>query len=272
MSDRHLTRRTFLMGSALAAAGVAAQRAVARTVSPNEKLNTAHVGVGGKGRGHLAYCFDFENVVALCDVDDLAAAESYGRYPDVPRYRDWREMLDKQKDIDAVVVTTPDHTHAIIAMAAMQLGKHVYVEKPMAHTVHEARRMTEAARHYGVATQMGNQGHSSDGVRQTCEMIWSGVIGDVQEVHCWTDRPLWPVGFKEPLPEKPVPPEMDWDLWLGPVYESVFLNASQDPRRVAVFVPSAAVVVEPQCEITIGVLAHEVCGPGVFDKLATGSV
>lgn len=222
MVSKGITRRTFVFGSALTAGSLLARRAAARTISPNEKLNTAHIGVGGKGRGHLKFCLSYENVVAACDVDDKASAEGYEWCPDVPKYRDWRVMLDKQKDIDAVVITTPDHTHAIIALAAMELGKHVYVEKPMAHTVHEVRRLTEAARRYGVATQMGNQGHSSDGVRQVCEMIWSGAIGQVREVHCWSDRPLWPVGFSEPLPEKPVPQGVDWDLWLGPVQARPF--------------------------------------------------
>ncbi len=231
MNDRSITRRTFVFGSALAAGGLLSVRAGARAVSPNEKLNTAHVGVGGKGRGHLKFCLNYENVVALCDVDDKASAEAYGWCPDVPKYRDWREMLEKQKDIDAVVVTTPDHTHAIIAMAAMELGKHVYVEKPMGHTVDEVRRMTEAARRYGVATQMGNQGHSSEGVRQTCEIIWSGAIGPVREVHCWTDRPIWPVGYAEPLPEKPVPKGVDWDRWLGPIPARPFGGYSTQYNR-----------------------------------------
>lgn len=231
MAWKELSRRTFIFGSALAAASLTACRTVPRTVSPNGKLNTAHVGVGGKGRGHLKFCLAYENVVALCDVDDMASAEAYGWCPDVPKYRDWRVMLEKRKDIDAVVITTPDHTHAIIAMAAMELGKHVYVEKPMAHTVEEIRRMTEAARRYKVATQMGNQGHSSDGVRQTCEMIGSGAIGPVREVHCWSDRPLWPVCFAEPLPEKPIPQGVDWDLWLGPVPTRPFGGYSDQYNR-----------------------------------------
>lgn len=215
MAPTILTRRAFLIGAASAAL-LATTRGTARTVSPNEKLNTAHIGVGGKGRGHLDYCLRHETIVALCDVDELAAAESYGRCPNVPKYKDWRKMLDTQKDIDAVIIATPDHSHAVMAMAAMQLGKHVYVEKPLARTIDEVRRMTEAARRYGVATQMGNQGHATDGVRQTCEMLWSGAIGPVREVHCWSDRPIWPRGFSAPLPEKPIPPEVDWDLWLGP--------------------------------------------------------
>ncbi len=231
MASTNLSRRTFIFGSALAAATLGACRTVPRKVSPNDKLHTAHIGVGGKGRGHLQFCLNYENVVALCDVDDMASAEAYGWCPNVPKYRDWRVMLEKQKDIDAVVITTPDHTHAIIAMAAMELGKHVYVEKPMGHTVDEVRRMTDAARRYKVATQMGNQGHSSDGVRQTCEMIWSGAIGPVREVHCWSDRPLWPVGFAEPLPERPIPKGVDWDLWLGPVPARPFGGYSDQYNR-----------------------------------------
>ncbi|MBI3119667.1 MAG: Gfo/Idh/MocA family oxidoreductase [Candidatus Hydrogenedentes bacterium] len=212
-----ISRRSFLLGSAAALAGCATTpRARGRRPSPNEKLDTAHVGVGGKGRGHLNYCLQHENVVALCDVDDQSAAEFYERCPDVPKFRDWRRMLDKQRDIDAVVVATPDHLHAPIALAAMELGKHVYVEKPLAHSIEEVRRLTESARRYRVATQMGNQGHACDGVRQTCEMLWSGAIGPVREVHCWSDRPIWPQGFAAPLPQRPVPAWVDWDLWLGP--------------------------------------------------------
>ena len=125
-------------------------------------------------------------------------------------------MLDKQKDIDAVIVATPDHTHAVAAMAAMRRGKHVYVQKPLTHTVYEARMLTEAARKYKVVTQMGNQGHSGEGVRLMCEWIWDGAIGPVREVHIWTNRPVWPQGIDRPSDTPPVPPTLDWDLWLGP--------------------------------------------------------
>ncbi|MFH1743552.1 MAG: Gfo/Idh/MocA family oxidoreductase [bacterium] len=219
MEQRKTTRRVFLMGTALTVAGCATSRKRVRISSPNEKLNTAHIGVGGKGRGHLEHCYKNETVVAMCDVDDVSAAESYDKYLKPNRYRDFRVMLEKEKSIDAVVVATPDNTHAVAAMAAMQLGKHVYVEKPLAYCVSEVRMLTKAARKYNVATQMGNQGHSMDCARQVCEMIWTGAIGNVREAHCWTDRPIWPQGIPGPLPSMPVPDTLDWDLWLGPAAE-----------------------------------------------------
>jgi predicted dehydrogenase len=156
-------------------------------------------------------------IVALCDVDDVNAAGTYQKFPDVPKYRDFRKMLEKQKDdIDAVIVATPDHFHAVAAMAAMRLGKHVYVQKPLTHSVYEARRLTEAAREYKVMTQMGNQGHSGEGCRLVCEWIWDGAIGDVREVHAWTDRPIWPQGIERPQDTPPTPDTLDWDVWLGP--------------------------------------------------------
>ncbi len=185
--------------------------------SPNEKLNIAGVGVGGMGKSNLGKCAE-ENIVALCDVDQKYSAKVYDRYPKAKRYVDYREMLEKQKDIDAVIVATPDHTHAVIAMAAIKAGKHVYVQKPMAHSVVEARALTEAAREHKVVTQMGNQGRSGDTTRSICEWIWSGVIGDVREVHAWTNRPVWPQGIEGDRPKDtpPVPDTLNWDLWLGP--------------------------------------------------------
>ncbi|MCA9426477.1 MAG: Gfo/Idh/MocA family oxidoreductase, partial [Candidatus Omnitrophica bacterium] len=137
--------------------------------------------------------------------------------PDPPKYRDWREMLDRHgKEIDAVVIATPDHNHAIPALACMQLGKHVYVEKPLTHTIQESRILTRASQRYYVQTQMGNQGRSGNGVRDLYEAIWSGAIGRIREVHCQTNRPIWPQGFKEALPAQPVPETMSWNLWIGP--------------------------------------------------------
>ena len=158
-------------------------------------------------------------------MDDSEAARTRGRrsktpirerFPNAARYKDFRVMLEKQKDIDAVIVATPDHTHAVVAMAAMQLGKHVYVQKPLTRTVSEARALTEAARRYKVVTQMGNQGHSGEGVRLIEEWIDDGAIGKVREVHCWTNRPIWPQGMPRPTDTPPVPDGLDWDLWLGP--------------------------------------------------------
>ena len=219
MQSRRVTRRDFLMSGTLTLASASVIRPSRIYASSMNKLNTAHVGVGGKGQGHLNRCAERENVVALCDVDDTMAAKSYEKYPNVARYKDYRVMLEKQKDIDAVVIATPDHTHAIIAMAAMELGKHVYVEKPLTHSIFETRALTNAAAKIGVVTQMGNQGHSMDGVRDTCEMLWDGAIGTVREAHCFTNRPIWPQGIKDPLPAQPVPDTMAWDLWLGPAPE-----------------------------------------------------
>jgi predicted dehydrogenase len=160
-----------------------------------------------------------ENIVALCDVDDAYAAETFKKYPRAKTYRDFRRMLERQRNIDAVIVATPDHTHAVLSKFAMKMGKHEYSQKPMTRTVYEARMLTEAARKYKVVTQMGNQGHSDEGVRLICEWIWDGAIGPVREVHAWTDRPFWPQGIDRPKDTPPVPSTLDWDLWLGPVPE-----------------------------------------------------
>ena len=217
MSEK-ISRRKFLGSAAAAATFTILPSGVlggAGVTSANEKLNIAAVGIGGMGKRNLKAC-ENENIVALCDVDDEFAGPIFDLYPKAKRYRDFRKMLEKQKDIDAVIVATPDHTHAVIAMMAMQMGKHVYVQKPLTHDVYEARMLTEAARKYKVVTQMGNQGHSGEGIRLICEWIWDGAIGDVREVHTWTDRPMWPQGVGRPVGQSPVPKTLDWDLWLGP--------------------------------------------------------
>ena len=156
-----------------------------------------------------------ENIVALCDVDDERAAATYKQY-DIPKYKDFRKMLDKEgKNIDACIVTIPDFMHATAAIWAMERGKHVYVQKPLAHTVWEAADWRETAVKYKVATQMGNQGYSNEGTRQCAEMVWSGEIGNVTEVHAWTDRPFWPQGLAEIPAPRCRPATLDWDLWLG---------------------------------------------------------
>lgn len=187
----------------------------ANNTPPSEKLNIAGVGVGGMGQNNVRAC-ESENIVALCDVDWKYTASVFKKYPNARQWKDYRKMLDEQKDIDAVIVATPDHTHAVVAMAAMQRGKHVYVQKPLTRAVGEARALTEAARKYKVATQMGNQGHSSHEVRLVCEWIRDGAIGGVREVHCWTNRPVWPQGIDRPKETPPVPETLDWDLWIGP--------------------------------------------------------
>jgi len=214
-----LSRRRFM---STAAAATAAFTMVPRHVlggpnntPPSEKLNIAGVGIGGMGQNNVRAC-ETENIVALCDVDWRYSAPVFKKYPNARQWKDFRKMLDEQKDIDAVIVATPDHAHAVVAMAAMKRGKHVYVQKPLTRTVYEARMLTEAARKYKVATQMGNQGHSCDEVRMMCEWIQDGAIGDVTEVHCWTNRPVWPQGIGRPTGTPPVPDSLDWDLWVGP--------------------------------------------------------
>lgn len=218
------------MGAAtVAATGAFGQGLVRRTVSPNEKLNIASIGCGGQGRADV-YWMRGENQVAFCDVDDERAAKTYKGFPDVRRFKDYRKMFDTiGKDIDAVTVTIPDHSHAMAAITAMQLGKHVWVQKPLTHSIYEARLLQEAAHKYNVATQMCNQGHSTNAVREICEMIWSGVIGNVTECHIWTNRPSsWAQGLNRPPGKDPVPETLDWDAWLGPAPERPFVRTHPD--------------------------------------------
>ena len=214
----NISRRDFIKGTAAVAAFTIVPRSVLGgpgNTPPSDKLNIAGVGIGGMGKENIKAC-ESENIVALCDVDWNYAADVFKQYPNAKKWKDFRKMLDEQKDIDAVVVATPDHAHAVVAMVAMQRGKHVYVQKPLTRTVYEARMLTEAARKHKVATQMGNQGHSSEGIRLICEWIWNGAIGDVREVHCWTNRPVWPQGIDRPKDTPPVPETLDWDQWIGP--------------------------------------------------------
>lgn len=219
--DGKISRRVF-MGSAATAAAIFT--IVPRYVlggpgytPPSEKLNIAFIGAGGQGERNIAQLSD-ENIVALCDVDDERAAKTYKLYPNAKKYRDFRKMLEQEKYIDAVVVTTPDHTHAVAAMMAIRMGKHVYCEKPLTHSIYEARRLTEAAREAKVATQMGIHHHASQALRLAVEVLQAGVIGGVYEVHLWTERPtvLWAQGINRPKDTPPVPPTLNWDLWLGP--------------------------------------------------------
>ncbi len=212
------SRRKFIKNAGMVAAGFTiVPRSVLGKgyVPPSDKVNVAGVGIGGRGGG-VVEALKSQNIVALCDVDDVRAASMYSKYPKAARYRDFRKMLEQSKDIDAVVVATPDHTHAVIALAAMQLGKHVYVEKPLTHNIYEARLLTKAARQYKVVTQMGNQGSSMDGTRETQEILDAGFIGDVTRFHVWTNRPVWPQGVPTPAGKLEIPKELDWDLWLGP--------------------------------------------------------
>ncbi len=212
------TRRSFLKHATAATIGgfVLPRFAIARTRNANEKLNIAAIGCGGRGAANVNAVAS-ENIVALCDVDEQRAAGTFKRFEKAKKYKDFRKMLDEMhREIDAVVVSTPDHTHAVAAIAAMKLGKHVYCEKPLTHDIYEARMMRKVAAEQRVVTQMGNQGHSNTAARRAVEVIRSGVLGDVVEVHAWTDRPIWPQGIDRPAEPEPVPPTLDWDLWLGP--------------------------------------------------------
>lgn len=191
-------------------------------VAPSDKLNIAGVGVGGMGRGNLRN-MNSENIVALCDVDWGYAKKTFDDYPKAKRYKDWRRMLDEFDDsIDAVMVATPDHTHAIVAAHAITLDKHVYVQKPMTHSVYESRLLTKLAKKHKVATQMGNQGNSFDWCRQIAEWIQDDAIGEVYEVHCWTDRPIWPQGLSKPKGGANIPSTLDWDLFIGPAEKRAY--------------------------------------------------
>ncbi len=182
---------------------------------PDRKLRIACVGCGGKGASDIDGVAS-EEIVALCDVDRQRALASFRKHPQAKLYKDYRQMLLEMNDkIDAVVVSTPDHMHFPIAYMAIQMGKHVYVQKPLSHTVWEARVLTEAARKYGVVTQMGNQGHANEGTRLLKEWVQAGVIGPVREIHFWTNRPIWPQGLTRPTETMTPPPTLDWNRWLG---------------------------------------------------------
>ncbi len=221
-----LDRRSFIANTGMAAAGLS----ISGCLTPNgsssgsvrqgqiikgRKLNIAAVGCGGKGNVDVR-AVSSENIVALCDVDSARAAKTFGLHPNAKTFTDYRKMFEEMDDqIDAVTVTTPDHMHFPVALEAIKRGKHVYVQKPLTHTVAEARELTLAARKHKVVTQMGNQGHAGEGIRLAKEWVQAGVIGDVREVHVWTNRPIWPQGIKDPLPKQETPANLDWNKWLG---------------------------------------------------------
>ena len=221
INSNNNSRRNFLKNASLAAAGfyIVPRHVLGRGyVAPSDKLVIAGIGAGGKGESDIKSFYDSgkAEIAVLCDVDDRQAATTRARFPKAKYYKDFREMLDKEgKSIDACSVSIPDHNHAVAAMAAMQLGKHVYVQKPLTHDIYEARMLTEAARRYKVVTQMGNQGASGDGVRQLIDWYKAGIIGDVTQIYCYTDRPVWPQGVPWSTEKPPVPKELDWNLWLG---------------------------------------------------------
>lgn len=229
MKKTSLSRREFMGRSAAAAAGL---MIVPRHVlggrgytAPSDTLNIGCIGVGGKGSSDIRSCSG-ENIVALCDVDDTQMArflksdhstpEQKAMYDKAGKYRDFRVMLEEEKSIDAVTVSPPDHTHAVAAMTAMKMGKHAFVQKPLTHTIKEARILAQTAKQMNVVTQMGNQGHAGEGGRLVNEWIWDGAIGDVHEVHCFTNRPIWPQGIEAPKEIPSVPSTLDWNVWLGP--------------------------------------------------------
>lgn len=217
-----MQRRKFLKNAAAATAAfsIVPSHVLGRThVPPSDTLYVGAFGVGGRGNGVIRGLNETGRVkfVSFCDVDDRRAKATYDLFPDVKRYKDFRRVYDeKLKDIDAVMVATPDHMHATIALPFMREKKHAYVEKPLTHNIYEARLMTQVAREQGIVTQMGNQGASSDDSRIAREWVESGVIGKVHTIDCWTNRPVWPQGVPKPSKKQRIPKELDWDLWLGP--------------------------------------------------------
>ncbi len=215
----NLSRRSFIGTAATAFTGLSVIPSYAVSglghTPPSDKLNIAGIGIGGKGKHNINNMVD-QNVVALCDVDWDYATPVFENYPKARKWTDYRKMLDEQKDIDAVVIATPDHTHALPASAAMELGKHVYLQKPLTHSVWESRYLTKLAEKTGVVTQMGNEGHSRDTVYEVAEVVQSGSLGDVKEAHVWTNRPIWRQGMPKPPEEVKIPKTLDWNLFIGP--------------------------------------------------------
>ena len=218
--DINKSRREFLKKSSVAFLGVSIlpSHVIAGLghTAPSDKLNVAGIGVGGMGRWNLKNIKD-QNIVALCDVDWTYAKRCFDDHPGVKKFNDYRVMLDKmEKQIDAVVIATPDHTHYVAAADSMKRGMHVYVQKPLTHSVWESRELTRLAEQTGVATQMGNQGNSSDDMATVCEWIWNGEIGEVEKVDAWTNRPIWPQGLERPSESVAIPETLNWDLFIGP--------------------------------------------------------
>jgi predicted dehydrogenase len=216
-----MKRRQFIQKGALAAGSffIVPRHVLGKGYTPpSDMLNIAAIGGGGKGEVDITCSWNNgkNNIAAICDVDWNRAKKMMDKFPKATRYRDYRELLDKEKNIDGFTITTPDHTHAVIAVAAMQLGKHVYVQKPLTHDIFETRTLTELARKNKIVTQMGNQGSSSEAVQYFGKWFKDGLIGDVHTVHVWTNRPVWPQGIGSPK-DKPTPPkDMNWDSWIGP--------------------------------------------------------
>lgn len=223
------SRRSFLQKSATAALGLTVVPNIVMGsklghVAPSDKLNIAGVGIGGMGSANLNNMAN-ENIVALCDVDWKYAKKTFDRFPNAKKYWDYRKMYDEVgKSIDAVLVATADHTHAIITADAITMGKHVYTQKPLTHSVYESRLLTNLAKKHNIVSQMGNQGSSGEGVNLVCEWIWNGEIGEVKRVDVFTDRPIWPQGLNVPAKEDKVPKTLNWDLFTGPAKMRPFNN------------------------------------------------
>jgi predicted dehydrogenase len=226
---RMIHRRRFLK-STVAGSFAAATATVARGAAPNSKVNIACVGVGGKGWSDMLEVSAGHNIVAICDIDEQRLGKAALRFPQAKRYTDWRKLLE-QKNIDAVTISTPDHTHAPATMTAMKLGKHVYTQKPLTHSVYEARRLTEVAEDSGLVTQMGIQHHATRRLKTAVHAIGDGVIGKVQAVHTWTDRPgrFWRQGLARPKKSDSVPRHVKWDIWLGVAPERPYVDGAYHP-------------------------------------------
>ncbi len=215
------SRRSFVKMTALSTFGISIipRHVMGKGfIPPSDKLNIAVIGGGGKGYHDAVHVWNngASNIAAICDVDWNQASKAFQKFPNAKKYKDFRKVLDEVKDIDAITVSTPDHTHAVIAMSAMSLGKHVYVQKPLTHNIYEARMLTEAANKYKVVTQMGNQGASGKGVKQMMAWFDEGKIGNVNNAHVWTNRPVWPQGIATPTEKPTILYGLDWDSWIGP--------------------------------------------------------
>jgi predicted dehydrogenase len=217
MSHR-INRRKLLQGTLAAGTLTVLPAGLARGYAANETVNLGIIGVGGMGAGNRAWFkrIGGNNIVALCDADARRVEDSLKDHPGAKTYVDYRQMFDQHKNIDAVMVSTPDHHHYPASMLAIKLGKGVCTEKPLTHSVWEARQLAKAAAEHKVATQMDNEGHAGEGLRRCVELVQSGAIGPIREVHIWTDRPIWPQGIAQRPAAKPVPAGVNWDLWIGP--------------------------------------------------------
>jgi hypothetical protein len=227
-----ITRRSFLKNTGLTTgAFVLGAPAIVRGQNLNSRINVAAIGVGGKGKDDIRETVAAGgNIVALCDVDAGMLGEMAVNHPEARKFVDFRKMLNEMGDsIDAVVISAPDHVHGVAASMAMNMGKHVFCQKPLTQTVFEARELSRMAKEKKLATQMGNQGSAGGGLRRAVEVIQSGVIGKPLELHVWSNRPIWPQGIERPKGENPVPPELDWNLWLGPAAMRPYLKEIYHP-------------------------------------------